>query len=80
MNGETCLRELISVTKLYQAARRIDPEVIGHQGMSVNPVTSLLLRLVVLHAGGYIKQKVWVKVKYAYETSVHKSLEQVCSK
>ena len=42
MNRETCGHELISVTKLYQAARRIDLAMSGHQGMSVNPVTSVL--------------------------------------
>ena len=48
MNGETCVRELISVTKLYQAARRINPPMSGHQGMSVNQVTSMLPRLVTI--------------------------------
>ena len=48
MKGETCVHELISVTKLYQAARRIDPAMSGHQGMSVNPVTSVLQRLVTI--------------------------------
>ena len=48
MNRETCIHELISVTKLYQAVRRIDPAMTGHQGMSVNPVTSVLQRLVTI--------------------------------
>ena len=48
MNGETCVHELISVTKLYQAARRINPAMSGHQGMSVDQVTSMLQRLVTI--------------------------------
>ena len=45
MNGETCVHELISVTKLYQAARRTDPAMSGHQGISISSVTSVLQRL-----------------------------------
>ena len=41
MNRETCVHELRGVKKLYQAARRKDPVMSGHQGMSVNPVTSV---------------------------------------
>ena len=48
MNGETCVHEFTSVTKLYQAVRRIDLAMSGHQGMSVNPVISVLQRLVTI--------------------------------
>ena len=47
MNGETCVQKLISVRKLYQAARRINPAMSSHQGMSVKKVTSMLQRLVI---------------------------------
>ena len=46
MNGETCVHELMCVTKLYEAARKINPAMSGHQGMSVDQVTSMLQRLV----------------------------------
>ena len=48
MNKETCVQELISVRKLYQGAKRINPAMSGYQGMSVKQVTSMLQRLVTI--------------------------------